>query len=297
MSCAKSKSWLESRWRVSPDRIENFQTKIEQMGSLGFYENIDLKQNAHNAAQNSEIIAFFPDQKSIDQFAKKLKTLEDKNTHIIIIKRIPESDWATAWKKYFKPFKLTPGIIIRPSWEKYKKKKNETVIVLDPGMAFGTGLHDTTKFCAAFICALKKKNPRLKSLLDIGCGSGILSLVARTVGFEKVVGIDTDPEAIEASHENRGRNPDLEPISFHQTQGSLDYPSMQGADVVAANIIAETLCELKNDLTRLTNNNGFLILSGILPERADLVREGFKELDLVETKISPEWHAYVYRKK
>ncbi|MBF0104311.1 MAG: 50S ribosomal protein L11 methyltransferase [Deltaproteobacteria bacterium] len=297
MSQKPIKQWLESRWSVNQDASEIFHLKLQQMGCLGSYEDLPLSASKKKSDEASEVIAYFPFHKSIGSFAKQLKKLENTATKLIVIKTIPQGNWATEWKKYFKPFAIAPGIIIKPSWEKYKQKKNEAVIVLDPGMAFGTGLHDTTRFCAELICKVKKQHDRLNSLLDIGCGSGILSFIAKQSGFSTVTGVDTDCEAIETCHENLKRNPDLAPIGFFLTDGHFDHPSIQKADVIAANIIAETLCDLKTELIRLTNNNGYLVLSGILNERVDLVKKAFKDLKPVQTKKSKEWHALVYCKK
>lgn len=297
MSDQRAKHWLETRWLVKKDISDTFQLKLQQMGSLGSYENLPLNPSQKKEQLKSEIMAYFADNKSVNAFAKKIKKLEQDDIKLIVIKRIPQGNWATEWKKYFKPFSLTPNIVIHPSWETYQKKESEKVITLDPGMAFGTGLHDTTRFCAELICQIKKTHPHLSSFLDVGCGSGILSIIARTIGFEKVVGIDTDNEAITTSHENLERNPLTKPIDFFVTNGSLNYSLLKTSDVVAANIIAETLSELKDDLIRLTKQNGFLILSGILPERTELIKENFKSLKLIELKTSKEWHACVYCKK
>ena len=163
--------------------------------------------------------------------------------------------------------------------------------------AFGTGQHDTTKFCAELLITLKKAHPALNSLIDAGCGSGILSIIAKKVGYNNVTGIDIDVAAIETAKENLDRNPDAGKIGFYQTDGSLVASYLKPSDVVAANIIAETLCELKDELLELLLPEEFLVLSGILPQREELVKTAFADLQLVDERKSGDWHAYVYHRQ
>lgn len=320
---SKKNHWIESRWSVSADEAETLQSLLTQMGSLGNYENVPLDDAGNPCPkQQIELIAYFPDTKNLDDLAQKLRVCESVRANgcspqLLVLNRIPQDDWATEWKKYFKPFFLTPEIVIRPSWEEYQAQGQEKVIVIDPGMAFGTGQHDTTKFCAELICELKHDHPELKSLIDVGCGSGILSFIAKKVGFSDVVGFDIDPESIEACEENLERNKDLGEIDFLLTNnnfsnspllgkelvtsvtssGPQSLLSREGFSVVVANIIAETLCEMKDQLLNLMAPRGFLILSGIMTGREKMIAETFGDMELVAQKDSNDWHATLYRKK
>lgn len=300
-----SKYWIETVWQLPKEEVEDFSTILAEWGCLGSFEDLPLEENTQGPT--SLLKAYFPDQ-DLEELKIKLSentTLRGPMNHLMrrgpeSIQKIPEAGWATEWKKYFKPFFLTKKIVICPSWETYKKTGDEKVVILDPGMAFGTGQHDTTRFCAEFICELKTENPHLKSFLDVGCGSGILSLIAKKLGFEEVVGIDNDPVAIETAKENLKRNPDRKEIDFRT--GAVTAPLQ--FDIVVANIIAETLCELHDGLIEQMSSNGYLILSGILPERAALVKEkfavgskNFLPLHLIDEKKSKDWHAYLYCKK
>lgn len=285
--------WVESHWILPKKQVDDFTAKLMDFGWLGNFEKMDLDPEAEARREQSELKVYFADKSDVTSLQIKLKAFETKTIKLKSIKRIPQEDWALSWKKYFKPFFLTQEIVIRPSWETYVPQGAEKVVTLDPGMAFGTGQHDTTKFCAEFICELKKNHPDLKSLLDMGCGSGILALIAKKLGFEKVIGLDTDPIAIETAKENLKRNPDCKEIDFRT--GAVTAPLQ--FDVVVANIIAETLCDLHDDLIEQMSPNGFLILSGIMPERASLVKEKFSDLKLVGEKKSKDWHAYLYHQK
>ncbi len=291
----KKNHWFETRWQLLDQNVEDFQARLEQIGSLGSYVNLPL--DANEATEQAELLAYFPDNSSIDLLKKQVQMLETPETKLTDIERIPQGNWATEWKKYFKPFFLTKDIVIRPSWEEYQKEGNEKVITLDPGMAFGTGQHDTTKFCVEFISELIEKNPNLHSLIDVGCGSGILSIIAKRAGFENVVGFDVEEPAIETAKENLERNPEAKDIFFYANKGPIVHKNLTPAKVVVANIIAETLCELHDELVSLLLPEGFLILSGIISERKDIIEKTFSDLKLITTKQSANWNAYLYYKK
>lgn len=285
--------WLETTWSLPKEDVDEFQTELTQHGSIGSYEKMGLDDREEALRQNSEFIVYFADGNPADLRAR-LTPCQTASRQLVAMQRIPQAEWATEWKKYFKPFFLTPEVVIRPSWEEYAPQGTEKVVTLDPGMAFGTGQHDTTRFCAELICDLSRliKAP---SLIDVGCGSGILSIIAKKMGFAKVTGFDLDPAAVETSLENLARNPDVGDIHFFKTSGELKNLSIDPAHVVVSNIIAETLCELKQDLLNLVKKEGFLILSGIMSQREDMVKSAFADLHLVQEKKSNDWHAYLYR--
>lgn len=287
--------WLETRWQLPKHAVDTLTARFELFGCLGSFENMGLDDAEEANRVMAEVVAYFPDGEAA-QLRKRLEPLSEPNIQLTSVERLPQGDWATAWKKYFKPFFLTPQIVIRPSWEEYRPLANEKILTLDPGMAFGTGQHDTTRFCAEFLCERAQESAG-QTLLDVGCGSGILSLIGRAVGFGSVLGVDNDPAAIETANENLQRNPQLDHVVFLATEGDLVESGITPANVVVANIIAEALCALKPALLRLTQPGGHLILSGILPERAHLVREAFADQELVDQKTSAGWHAYLYRRK
>ncbi|EKD51844.1 MAG: ribosomal protein L11 methyltransferase [uncultured bacterium] len=295
VSTQKQQNWLEAKWLIDPSNTELFQERLEQYGSLGSYENLPMEPTGQET--DIELISYFPDTADVNALAAQLQSLENNTTRLLTVKKIPQGNWATEWKKYFKPFLFADNIVIRPSWEPYTPKQNEIVLTIDPGMAFGTGQHDTTQFCASLICKIKKQRPELSTLIDVGCGSGILSLLASLIGFQKVVGFDVDETAIETAFENLEKNPSVRNVDFRLSKGTISELFLHPADVVAANIIAETLVELRDDLVSLVAKNGCLILSGILPDKDELIKKSFSDLVLCEMAQSQNWYAYLYCKK
>jgi ribosomal protein L11 methyltransferase len=203
---------------------------------------------------------------------------------------IDEEDWGKSWKEHFRPFAIIPGLVIAPTWEEYQPAAGETVITMDPGMAFGTGHHATTSLSLELIHRTLAENSGQR-LLDVGTGTGILGMAAVLFGARDVLGLDNDPDAIAAAEENVRRNSlqdqmrvSLAPLS------SLDQPY----GIVVANIVHDVLISMADDLTRLTARGGTLILSGILAgEQAAHIREVFavKGLQLSGEKSCQEWAA------
>lgn len=294
----QNQHWIETTWFLKDKQdVDMFLPLLEQFGSLGSYEKMGIDDEEEALRKTAEVLSYFPDQENTELLQKKLQSLTKPGIELSKIERIPQADWATNWKKYFKPFTLTKNIVIKPSWEEYTPNEQDLVITLDPGMAFGTGQHDTTKYCAELLVELKEKQPNLKSLYDIGCGSGILSIIAKKIGFKNVFGTDIDPDSVENSYENLDRNPDCKPIDFKITKGNLLDLNLKPTEVVVSNIIAEALCDLKDNLVSLVQPGGYLILSGIIPDREEMIKESFKDLELVDEKKSGEWNAYLYCKK
>ena len=290
-------NWIEIKWHLKDKTLsEELCGSLQLYNSLGSFEKMEIEKDDESKRKTATVLSYFSDG-NLEALKDSLKTLETPQIEIQDIQRIPQADWATNWKKYFKPFYLTKNIVIKPSWETYQKKENDLVITIDPGMAFGTGQHDTPKFCAQFLAELKTNQPQLQTVYDVGCGSGILSFIAKKVGYESIIGFDNDKYSVENSFENLERNPDLQNIDFFVSTGSVQNQNLKPRDVVVSNIIAEALVDLKDDIFSLIKSGGYLILSGIIPDRAHLILEAYQDLELIEEKSSGEWNAYLYRKK
>ncbi|GLI37881.1 50S ribosomal protein L11 methyltransferase [Geobacter hydrogenophilus] len=201
---------------------------------------------------------------------------------------IREEDWATGWRQHFAPTRIGRKLVIKPTWEPFSPEPGDLVIELDPGMAFGTGTHPTTRLCLE---ALEKLGTA-GDVLDVGTGSGILAMAAVKLGAQRVVGTDIDPDAVAVARENCAMNGVTAELV---TTPLADIPGQFA--VVLANILAEDLVRMAADLTAKVAPGGFLILSGILVERESYVIDGFAStgLTLAETTREGEWSCLLYR--
>ena len=204
-----------------------------------------------------------------------------------------EKDWADTWKQYYKPVLVGERIVVKPIWEEYEPKGNELVVELDPGMAFGTGTHETTRMC---IQALERYVNQDTTVFDVGCGSGILTIAAAKLGAKLSVGVDLDPVAVESSKENVTYNK-LNNIEI--LEGNLVEVIDGKADVVVANILAEIICILTDDVKRVLKDNGIFITSGIIHDRVEMVCEKLEAtgFEVIEKNRDGEWNCIVAKLK
>ncbi|TYQ12911.1 UNVERIFIED_CONTAM: ribosomal protein L11 methyltransferase [Acetivibrio alkalicellulosi] len=204
---------------------------------------------------------------------------------------VDDEDWSTSWKKYYKPFHLTDRLVVKPTWESYEKKDREIVIQLDPGMAFGTGTHETTSMCAVL---LEKYIKHDDIVIDVGCGTGILSIIASKLGALNVTAIDIDQVAVNITKENCKIN-NVENI--HAVKGVLNDIDKSKAHVIVANIIANVVIDLSYSIIEYLKNDGLFITSGIIKERKQEVIDEYekKGFSVEEVKENGEWVAIVFK--
>jgi ribosomal protein L11 methyltransferase len=196
--------------------------------------------------------------------------------------------WETAWKDYFVPTQISARVSVGPPWEDFSAPEGGTKIVIEPGMAFGTGTHETTQLCAEAIDRLIAEADSAPSLLDVGCGSAILSMIARRLGAEPVVGIDVDETAVEVAEENLRVNDLTGQVELSTTPVDdleADF------DIVVANILAHILIHIAEPLMARVAPGGRLVLSGIADDQDDDVRLAFVGSDFVEVRSEQrgEW--------
>ena len=214
-----------------------------------------------------------------------------------------EADWANAWKAHFPVLRIGRRIVIRPTWRRHRRLPDDIVLALDPGMAFGTGLHPTTRLCLAALESLGDRGLLARGaadggparVLDVGCGSGILAIAAAKLGAREVLAVDVDPIAVEASAANARRNRLARVIRARE--GST--PSGEGPfDVVLANLIASLLVTLADGLVADLRPGGTLLASGIFENREADVVAAFEArgLVIVERRAEGDWVALEVRR-
>ena len=205
---------------------------------------------------------------------------------------IPDEDWKLSYRKHFKTEVISPRLVVRPPWEAVTPVPGQKVLTLDPGIAFGTGQHPTTRACLDAIDALAAENAD-RTFLDVGCGSGILSIAAALEGFRDVRGFDNDPDAVRNANENAEANG----LGALFSDGDLSVPGTAApADVVAANVLAPVLVRFAREVGALVNPGGRLILSGILDEQYEEVRAAYAALGFAEAsnRLIGEWRTGIF---
>lgn len=245
--------------------------------------------------------AYFAEEDNIDDVlayvSEKMIELREMGIDVgegkVEHEKMHEEDWANTWKQYYKPSKVGERIVVKPIWEEYEAKVGELVVNLDPGMAFGTGTHETTRMC---IQALERYVKEDSTVFDVGCGSGILAIAAAKLGSKLAIGVDLDPVAVESSIENVKYN-DLENIEI--LHGNLVEVIDEKADIVVANILAEIICILTDDVKRVLKDGGVFITSGIIHDRVDMVCEKLQStgFEIVEKNKDGEWNCIVAKLK
>ena len=197
-------------------------------------------------------------------------------------------DWAEGWKQNFSVFHVGKRLVIRPSWEDYVPAAGEVVVEIDPGMAFGTGTHGTTQLCLEMIAELLDRPDPPMNMLDVGTGSGILALGAAALGCQRVVANDIDPDALSVARENINKNNCAEQIEISE-QPLEKLPGQ--FELIVANIMAEENIRLRHAFMEHLRPGGWLVLSGILKEKEQLVRDGFADLSLefFPSRYQDEW--------
>ncbi|MBF7075808.1 50S ribosomal protein L11 methyltransferase [Streptococcus sp. HF-100] len=247
------------------------------------------------------ITAYYPETVNLEMIRQEVKErlaqLRDFGLDIgetqLTTQQLAEEDWADNWKKYFEPARITHDLTIVPSWTDYEVTTGEKIIKLDPGMAFGTGTHPTTKMS---LFALEQVLRGGETVLDVGTGSGVLSIASSLLGAKEIFAYDLDDVAVRVAQENIALNAGTENI--HVAAGDLLKGVDIEADVIVANILADILVNLTDDAYRLLKDEGYLIMSGIISEKWDLVRESAEAAGFfLETHmIQGEWNACVFKK-
>lgn len=252
----------------------------------------------------SEFITAKTYLKNDDELEENLKLLNERISEFekeynekVILKidsKIKTEDWANEWKKYYRPTKVGKNFIIKPTWEEYDLSENEVMIELDPGMAFGTGTHETTALCLE---ALEKLELKDKLVFDIGSGSGILSVGALKLGAKKVEAVDIDILGVEATLDNAKLNKVEDRIIVHH--GDLCEKLNSKADVIVANILAHILVKLLGDISKFIKDDGIFVGSGIIDSKYKDVEDALIEnnFEILEVNKNKDWVCVIARRK
>ncbi len=327
-------TWLELSVDVEPEAVESISELLGQHGYNGgvvidqpIISGADGPEYTFDTSQPVTLRTYIP----LDEHAEETRQrIEQALWHFgqmravgpLSVRPLEEEDWANAWKQHYSIQRIGARTVIVPSWLEYTPGPDDIVLKLDPGMAFGTGLHPTTQLCVGFIEQYVRPG---MAMIDLGCGSGILAIAAAKLGAT-VLALDTDPIAVTATRENVARNGETARITAaegsigagvamgHWLYGTMKdegrmmnehddsvHPSsfiLHPCDLIVANIIARVLAALAHDMVACLKPDGILIASGIIAEREREVAEAFAAAGLapLERKQEGDWVALVYRR-
>jgi ribosomal protein L11 methyltransferase len=225
-----------------------------------------------------------------ETFEEKFKDREDL-IYSLDFYELDDEDYQNAWKKYLYPEKVSDRFVVKPTWREYEPEENELIIELDPGRAFGTGSHPTTSLCIKHMEKFIKEGD---TVIDVGTGSGILMIVADKLGASEVWGVDIDPLAVEVAQENLElNNVDMSKIKLFK--GDLvTVVEDKKFDVVVANILADVILILLNDMSKVVKKGGTMILSGIIETKADEIEAQIKSYgyEILSRTQENEWVSF-----
>ncbi|NMY43269.1 50S ribosomal protein L11 methyltransferase [Pseudomonas sp. WS 5013] len=282
--------WLQVRLAITPEQAETYEDALLGVGavSVTFMDAEDQPIFEPDLGttplwSNTHLLALFEADTDPANLVAHLQLLTGGELPAHEIEHIEDQDWERSWMDNFQPMRFGQRLWIVPSW--HAAPEPEAVnLLLDPGLAFGTGTHPTTALCLEW---LDGQDLNDCTVIDFGCGSGILAIAALLLGAPQAIGTDIDPQALEASRDNAGRN-GIDPARF-PVYLPADMPQ-QPAEVVVANILAGPLVSLAPQITALVKAGGRLALSGILAEQAEEVRTAYADtFDLDPTAIKDGW--------
>lgn len=268
--------------------IEDYRTLEQEAWEIANIDLIDEDLLAKDRSKGIVHIYISPEENPHEAvlFLSERYTAENIQ-HEIDENLCKNADWENNWKKYFKPMPVGERLLIHPVWEDEYEANGRAVIHLEPGLAFGSGTHDTTRLCLETIEKYAKPGT---SMLDVGCGSGILSVSGLLLGCDSAVGVDIDPLAVKTAQENGVKNGFTEP-QYKVLQGSLTDKVTGKYDIVAANIVADIVIMLCKDVKAFMNEGAVFITSGIIEPREQDVLDAFEAngIEVIERHESAGW--------
>jgi ribosomal protein L11 methyltransferase len=301
--------WVHFKLYTQPELAEALSNYLTEMGAQGVFEEFlqtGVSDVPEPEPQDERVLnAYFPsgteDEKHLSDLQSYINSLAELfpnlkkptfNTEVII-----DPQWGEVWKRFFKPLRITKNIIVKPSWERYSATGRETVIEIDPGMAFGTGQHPSTSMCIEAMeeILLKDRTFQKWRVLDVGTGTGILGISAAKLGASSVMCVDIDDQAVEIAHKNVAVNH----VGDRVVIVNSDVAKIKGTfELIVANLTAETLIKIKSHLVKMMEKGGYLVISGIFEKNRQDVEKAFTRDDLISHKViaDKEWVCYVYKK-
>lgn len=270
--------------RVRPEQLELAQLRLWELGASGLEERDETTLVREEAPGQIVVLAAFPDEAGA-QYA--LKEIRDEYEAEIIY--VPREDWATEWRRGFGAQRIGKRLLLHPSWEAVPSAPDDVVLTIDPENAFGSGDHETTRLVLRM---LEERVAGGERVLDVGCGSGVLSIAALCLGAASAVAVDIDEDAVVVAR----RNAKINGVAPHIEVSARPLPAVEGVyDIVLANIETRVLIHMPSQLQARVASGGFLVLSGILGAERDEVLAAYAPMRLEECLEEGEWCACLLR--
>ena len=310
MAEKEPEKWLKIEISAPAELMDALGNFLTETGAQGVFQESATPEHTVGDFPEpliEEIIkAYFPQdvrsEKKIISIQKYLDSLQeifpDLQKPSLKTEIISDPDWGEQWKKFFKPIRVCNNIIVKPTWERYAPSSRDIVIEIDPGMAFGTGQHASTRMCMEAIEDIIMKDRSIKAwkVLDVGCGTGILGITAAKMGAQDVICVDIDKKAVEIAGENAAIN-NVKPFLrvLNKNAAAIEKPR----NLIIANLTAKLLLTLRPHLVELLLPEGYMIISGIIELDTKNIEEHFSADPLTIYKVitEKEWVCYVLRKK
>lgn len=310
MTEKETEKWLKIEISAPPELMEALGNFLTEAGVQGvFQESLSPQQIGSDFPEpvtEDLLKAYFPQdsrsekrvaalQKYIDSLAEIFPDLEKPT---FTTETICDPDWGEQWKKYFKPLRVSNNIVVKPTWERYTPSSRDIVIEIDPGMAFGTGQHASTRMCIEAVEDIIMNDRSIQEwmVLDVGCGTGILGITAAKMGAQDVICLDIDRKAVEIAAENaKINNVQTSLRTLNKNAAAMDKPR----NLIIANLTTNLLLSLREHLAQLLLPNGYMIISGIVEQDAKKIEQAFSAppLKLHRMITEKEWVCYVLQKK
>lgn len=300
--------WLKISLKTKAEAVDYISSLFDDLG----FEGIQIEDCAPLDEDNGNVVVstyIKPDGRTkvhieaIRLGLAEIAVYADVGEGVVRADDADDTEWIDNWKEFFKPFRVADNIIIKPTWEAYEKETGGDIVVeIDPGTAFGTGSHETTRLC---IEALRKHvSPRMK-LLDVGCGSGILSIIGLLLGAERADGTDIDPAAVTATADNMAAN-GITADRYRVIQGDIigenkvrEWAGAGEYDIITSNILASVLIPLTGVIGRYLKRDGLLVLSGIYRDMTEAVKTALIEnsFNIHEMNVIGDWTSITAAKR
>lgn len=304
----KQGDWLKIEFFAPMEMIDALNNFVTEIGAQGaFQETLEpLSSNGSPEPPSGEVLkAFLPFDLRLEQRLAALQVYTDSLTELFPELEKPgfrteiirDPDWGEAWKKYFKPLRVSRNIVIKPTWERFSPTGRDIVIEIDPGMAFGTGQHPSTRMCLEAIDEILRKERPVEQwrVLDVGTGTGILGIACAKLGAGRVLCVDNDEQATEIARENVRINR----VEERVTVAGRDVAELtEPFHLVVANLTAKLLIELYPHLVRLTRPGGYLVISGIIEQNKPEIEARFAggSFPIHRLITEKEWVCYLLKK-